>query len=146
MDETNPLEDSAERPNTQRQLAIFEVARRARGRTMPEIKRMLLKAFSRRRLPGPQETWLDAVASEASYGQPYIVDLPAAEAAARSLEDPGPQPGGTTGTGRPRARRRAAPDRNEGLAAVRAIVAGAIALTAAAAVVMIIRAGRRPGP
>jgi hypothetical protein len=69
-----------ERSNVQRQMAIFEVARRARGKSLPEIRQMLRDAFARRRLPNPPGTWTEAVASEAASGRPYIVDLPAAVA------------------------------------------------------------------
>jgi hypothetical protein len=165
MAETNP----AAQRNVQRQLAIFEVASRARGKSMAEIKQMLREAFARRRLPGQPGTWLDSVASEASYGEPYIVDLSAAETADSMEQAPDARvhrslawrrqlwqlAGRSAGAGRPddpaqpgrragRARRRAVPITNEGLAAVRAIVAGAIALTAALAVVMAVRmVGRR---
>lgn len=67
--------------NVQRQLAIFDVVKRAPGKSLSEIKGMLAKAFAERgltRQPGP---WLDAVASDASLGKTYIVDLPAAVAA-----------------------------------------------------------------
>lgn len=77
--------------NVQRQLAIFDVARKAHGRSLPEIKKMLTDAFARRglsRQPGP---WLDAVASEALYGEPYIVDLPAAVAADTEVNAADPQ-------------------------------------------------------
>jgi len=76
--------------NVQRQLAIFDVVRRARGKTSTEIKRMLAKAFAERGLakqPGP---WMDAVASEAAYGKTYIVDLPAAVAAESITTAPDP--------------------------------------------------------
>ncbi|NKX49647.1 hypothetical protein HER39_03450 [Arthrobacter deserti] len=133
MDQNSPVQ----RQNVQRQLAIVEVARRARGRSMPEIKQMLMEAFARRRLPGPQGTWLDAVAAEASYGKAYIVDLVSARTARRVL------PGGTGRTDG----RRAGAGPDEGLAAVRAIVAGAVGLTLAVTAVMVIRAARRPpGP
>ena len=67
--------------NVQRQLAIFDVVRRARGKTLSEVKAMLTEAFAERGLSRQPEPWLDAVAAEASYGKPYIVDLPAAVAA-----------------------------------------------------------------
>lgn len=67
--------------NVQRQLAIFDVVRRARGKTLSEVKAMLTNAFAERGLSRQPEPWLDAVAAEASYGKPYIVDLPAAVAA-----------------------------------------------------------------
>jgi len=64
--------------NVQRQRAIFEVARRSRGKTMTEVKAMLTKAFAERGLSRQPGTWLDAVASDAVYGKPYIINLPAA--------------------------------------------------------------------
>ncbi len=67
--------------NVQRQLAIFDVVRRAPGKTLSEVKAMLTEAFADRGLPRQPGPWLDAVASEASAGKPYIVDLPAAVAA-----------------------------------------------------------------
>ena len=67
--------------NVQRQLAIFDVVRRAPGKTLSEVKAMLTKAFAERGLSRQPEPWLDAVAAEASYGKPYLVDLPAAVAA-----------------------------------------------------------------
>jgi hypothetical protein len=80
-----------ERSNVQRQLAIFEVARRARGKSLPEIRQMLRDAFARRRLPNPPGTWTEAVASEAASGRPYIVDLPAAVAVEGAV--PAAEPG-----------------------------------------------------
>src|SRR4051794_6445466 len=147
MEETNP---TATR-NVRRQLAIFEVAKRARGKSMAEIRQMLRQAFARHRVPSPPEPWMESVASEASYGEPYIVDLPAAQAADSMVEAPDAQVHGSlagrrqlwpvtgrgggagrrpdepaqAGRGTRRGRRRAVPITNEGLAAVRAIVAGA---------------------
>ncbi|WP_262103544.1 hypothetical protein [Arthrobacter sp. Marseille-P9274] len=87
MVEKKPME----RSNVQRQLAIFEVARRARGKSLPEIRQMLRDAFARRRLPNPPGTWTEAVASEAASGRPYIVDLPAAVAVEGAV--PAAEPG-----------------------------------------------------
>lgn len=157
MAETNPTEPR----NVQRQLAIFEVAKRARGKSIAEIRQMLREAFARRRVPSPPGPWLDSVAAEASYGEPYIVDLSAAEAADSREQAPDARvhrslawrrqlwqmAGRSAGAGRRpddpaqpgRSRRREVPLTNEGLAAVRVIVAGAMALTAALAVVMAVR-------
>ncbi|GAA5189729.1 hypothetical protein GCM10023346_05140 [Arthrobacter gyeryongensis] len=77
--------------NVQRQLAIFDVVRRARGKSLPQIKAMLTKAFTERGLSRQPGAWLDAVASEAAYGKPYIVDLPAAVAANSIAAAPDPQ-------------------------------------------------------
>jgi hypothetical protein len=76
--------------NVQRQLAIFDVVRRAPGKTLAEIKAMLAKAFAERGLPRQPAVWLDAVASEAAYGKSYIVDLPAAVAADSITSAPDP--------------------------------------------------------
>lgn len=76
--------------NVQRQLAIFDVVRRAPGKTLAEVKAMLTKAFAERGLPRQPELWLDAVASEAAYGKPYIVDLPSAVAADSITSAPDP--------------------------------------------------------
>lgn len=75
----------------QQQLAIFDVVRRARGKTLAEVKTMLTKAFAERGLPRQPALWLDAVASEAAYGKPYIVDLPAAVAADSITSAPDPK-------------------------------------------------------
>jgi hypothetical protein len=164
MDETTP----ENRHNVQRQLAIFEVARQARGKNITEIKQMLREAFARRRLTAPPGTWLESVASEASYGKPYIVDLDSAETATtvapapdaivqQSLQQrlrlrmPRRRPAGAgrhsaapEQTGAAGTRRRAASGTDENLAAVRALVAGAVALTLAAAAVMLVRSRRHP--
>jgi hypothetical protein len=76
--------------NVQRQLAIFDVVRRASGKTLAEVKAMLRKAFAERGLSRHPELWLDAVASEAAYGKPYIVDLPSAVAADSITSAPDP--------------------------------------------------------
>jgi hypothetical protein len=67
--------------NVQRQLAIFDVVKRAPGKSLSEIKAMLSKAFAERGLTRQPRPWLDAVASDAALGKTYIVDLPAAVAA-----------------------------------------------------------------
>lgn len=76
--------------NVQRQLAIFDVVRRAPGKSLLEVKSMLTKAFAERGLSRQPGTWLDAVASAATYGKPYIVDLPAAVAADSITTAPDP--------------------------------------------------------
>ncbi|MDQ0754654.1 hypothetical protein [Arthrobacter sp. B3I4] len=75
----------------QQQLAIFDVVRRARGKSLAEVKTMLTKAFADRGLPRQPDLWVDAVASEAAYGKPYIVDLPAAVAADSITNAPDPK-------------------------------------------------------
>lgn len=84
---TDPVEqdpsakDPAADEKVQLQLAIFEVTQVARGKSLGEIQQMLRAAFSRRGVEPPSGIWLDSVASAAFYGEPYIVDLPAAVAA-----------------------------------------------------------------
>lgn len=77
--------------NVQRQLAIFDVVRRARGKTLAEVKSMLVKAFAERGLSRQPAVWVDAVASEAAYGKSYIVDLPSAVAADSITNAPDPR-------------------------------------------------------
>jgi hypothetical protein len=73
--------DPGEDSKVQLQLAIFDVTRNAKGKNQDEIRDMLRTEFSRRGIASPPATWLDSVASSAYYGEPYIVDLPAAVAA-----------------------------------------------------------------
>ena len=73
--------DPGEDWKMQLQLAIFDVAPKAEGKNEDEIRDMLLAEFRRRGIESPPGTWLDSVASSAFYGEPYIVDLPAAVAA-----------------------------------------------------------------
>ncbi len=155
MDNTEPVQPG----NVQRQLAIFNIVRRAQGRSMAEIQQMLRDAFARRRLPIPSGTWLDAVATEASYGKPYIVDLPSAVAADKIMAAPDPnveeylqlrrrlrasetsssQRSGRTGSAAPRFRLAAATGRLNN-AAARRTLATAIALALAVAATAIVRA------
>ncbi|WP_284976802.1 hypothetical protein [Arthrobacter sp. efr-133-TYG-104] len=65
----------------QLQLAIFDVAKGAQGKSLETIMASRRSAFAARGVKSPPTTWLEAVASSASYGTPYIVDLPAAVAA-----------------------------------------------------------------
>jgi hypothetical protein len=80
--------DPGEDWKMQLQLAIFDVAPNAEGKNEDEIRDMLLAEFRRRGIESPPGTWLDSVASSAFYGEPYIVDLPAAVAA--DLVEPAP--------------------------------------------------------
>jgi hypothetical protein len=73
------------------QSVIFEVTREAEGRSLPEIRDMLESGFSRSGVTAPTNTWLDAVASAAFYGEPYIIDLPAALAADTAVTAPNPE-------------------------------------------------------
>ncbi|GGH92772.1 hypothetical protein ACFFGR_06740 [Arthrobacter liuii] len=73
--------DPAADEKLQLQLAIFEVTRDAEGKGLDEIRVLLLSEFSRRGIKAPPGTWVESVASSAFYGEPYIVDLPAAVAA-----------------------------------------------------------------
>ena len=70
------------------QLAIFEVTRDAGGKGLSEIQEMLLAAFARHGVEPPPGTWVESVASSAFYGEPYIVDLPAAVAADEMVPAP----------------------------------------------------------
>lgn len=72
------------------QLAIFDVSRDAGGRSLEEIRDMLLAAFAARGVAAPPATWVESVASSAFYGEPYIIDYPTA-VAADNLE-PAPNP------------------------------------------------------
>ncbi|BCW76646.1 hypothetical protein [Arthrobacter sp. NicSoilB11] len=64
------------------QLAIFDVTRRgATGKSLEEIREMLLTAFTARDVAPPPFTWVESVASSAFYGEPYIIDYPTAIAA-----------------------------------------------------------------
>ncbi|MCX6500503.1 MAG: hypothetical protein NTU93_17165 [Arthrobacter sp.] len=72
-------------------MAIFDVVKRAPGKSLAEIKAMLSQAFAERGLTRQPGTWLDAVASDAAFGKTYIVDLPAAVAADSIETAPDPQ-------------------------------------------------------
>jgi hypothetical protein len=155
VDNTEPVQPG----NVQRQLVIFNIVRRARGRSMAEIQQMLRDAFARRRLPIPSGTWLDAVATEAAYGKPYLVDLPSAVAADNIMTAPDPeveedlqrrrrlrasetspsQQPGRTGNAAPRSRASAA-TRRLNSATARLTVATAIALALAIAATASVRA------
>jgi hypothetical protein len=73
------------------QSVIFEVTREAKGRSMPEIRDMLQAGFSRSGVTAPTNTWLEAVASTAFYGESYIIDIPAALAADTAVAAPNPE-------------------------------------------------------
>jgi hypothetical protein len=155
VDNTEPVQPG----NVQRQLAIFNIVKRAQGRSMAEIQQMLRDAFARRRLSIPSGTWLDAVATEASYGKPYLVDLPSAVAADNIMAAPDPQveedlqlrrrlrasetsPSqrpGRTGNAAPRSRVAAATRRLNN-ATARRTVATAVTLALAIAATAIVRA------
>lgn len=70
------------------QVAIFEVTRQVEGKSLPGIRDMLRAEFARRGVQPPTPMWLDAVASAAFHGEPYIIDLPAALAAERAVPAP----------------------------------------------------------
>lgn len=70
------------------QAAIFEVTRKADGSSLPGIKDRLQTEFARRGVQAPTPMWLDAVASAAFHGEPYIIDLPAALAAEAAVPAP----------------------------------------------------------
>ncbi|WP_285244868.1 hypothetical protein [Pseudarthrobacter sp. fls2-241-R2A-127] len=64
------------------QLAIFDVTRRgATGKSLEEIREMLMAAFAARNVAPPPFTWVESAASSAFYGEPYIIDYPTAIAA-----------------------------------------------------------------
>jgi len=79
--EDSSAKDPMADEKVQLQLAIFEVTRDAEGKSLDEIREMLLGAFSRHGVAPPPGTWVESVASSAFYGEPYIVDLSAAVAA-----------------------------------------------------------------
>ena len=70
------------------QMAIFEVTRDAQGKSPQEILQRLRSAFADHGVQTPPGTWLESVASAAFYGEPYIIDLPAAVAADNILPAP----------------------------------------------------------
>ena len=72
----------------QLQSAIFEVTRDAEGKSLGNILELLRSAFARRGVEAPPNTWLESVASAAFYGEPYIIDLPAALAAEGAVPAP----------------------------------------------------------
>lgn len=169
MTETNP----PQRNKVQLQLAIFEATRAAPGKTMAEIHEILRAAFTRRGLPSPPGPWLDAVASEAFYGKPYILDLPTAVTADGAVAAPDPQvqqtlagrrllrqaealpaadehparAGADTGNS-PGIRRTpcAVPAPGARLAAIGRIVTGALVLSLAAWAIIAVRMARQPLP
>ncbi|WP_285247676.1 MULTISPECIES: hypothetical protein [unclassified Pseudarthrobacter] len=72
----------------QLQLAIFGVTKDAQGKSLQEILQRLRSAFADHGVQTPPGTWLESVASSAFYGEPYIIDLPAALAADSTLPAP----------------------------------------------------------
>jgi hypothetical protein len=73
--------DPAADVKLQLQLAIFDVTKDAQGKSLEEILQRLRSAFAAHGVRTPPGTWLESVASSAFYGEPYIIDLPAAIAA-----------------------------------------------------------------
>jgi len=63
------------------QTSIFEATRGAKGLPLEEILQRLRAAFATRGVKAPPLTWLEAVASSAVYGEPYIIGFPSAIAA-----------------------------------------------------------------
>lgn len=55
------------------QLAVFEVAKTARGEPVHEVRRKLAEAIIGMRVTPPSGLWLDAAATSASLGYPYII-------------------------------------------------------------------------
>jgi len=72
----------------QLQQAIFEVTRDAQGRSLEDILESLRSAFADHGVEAPPNTWLESVASSAFYGEPYIIDFPAAIAADDAVSAP----------------------------------------------------------
>ena len=81
MGSTSGSRDRAWDDKVRLQLAIFEVTGDAGGKSLGEIRELLLAAFARQGVEPPPGTWVESVASSAFYGEPYIVDLSAAVAA-----------------------------------------------------------------
>ncbi|MBG6226467.1 hypothetical protein IWX63_003066 [Arthrobacter sp. CAN_A2] len=55
------------------QSAIFAVAARSKGREVEDVKRMLQEEFDHRQVTPQAGPWLDAVATSAAIGKPYII-------------------------------------------------------------------------
>lgn len=75
----------------QLQLAIFEVSKDSKGRSLDEIITRLRAAFEAHGVDEPPFTWLESVASSAYYGEPYIIDFPTALAADDAVSAPNEQ-------------------------------------------------------
>lgn len=73
--------DSGAEVRVQLQTAIFEVSKNSKGQSLDEILEKLRSAFAAHGVQEPPATWLEAVASSAVYGEPYIIDFPSAIAA-----------------------------------------------------------------
>lgn len=72
----------------QLQTAIFEVSKNSKGQSLEEILEKLRSAFAAHGVQEPPATWLEAVASSAFYGEPYIIDFPSAIAADDAVPAP----------------------------------------------------------
>lgn len=71
------------------QLVIFEIAAHARGDSVEHTRQMLAAEISRRNLTPPSGLWVDAAATSAALGKPYIISNEArweAEAALRRCQ------------------------------------------------------------
>ncbi|WP_445153789.1 hypothetical protein ACTWLI_10385 [Arthrobacter sp. Hor0625] len=73
--------DPAAEVKLQLQLAIFEVSKDSKGKSLSEIVENLRTVFAAHGVQEPPITWLESVASSAFYGEPYIIDYPTAVAA-----------------------------------------------------------------
>ncbi|MGN7200476.1 hypothetical protein [Arthrobacter sp. SAFR-044] len=80
--------DPAAEAKLRLQLAIFDVTNNAKGKSLHEILESLRSAFATQGVETPPATWLESVASSAYYGEPYIIDLPAAIAADDAVSAP----------------------------------------------------------
>lgn len=71
------------------QLAIFDVAAHAKGKSVDHARHMLAAEIDRRNLTPPSGLWVDAAATSAALGKPYIISNEArweAEAALRPCQ------------------------------------------------------------
>ncbi|KRE79774.1 hypothetical protein [Arthrobacter sp. Soil763] len=80
--------DPAADVKLQLQLAIFEVSKDSKGKSLGEITESLRSAIASRGVEEPPLTWLESVASSAFYGEPYIIDFPTAVAADAAVPAP----------------------------------------------------------
>lgn len=72
------------------QLAIFDVVAHAKGESVEHVRQMLAAEVSRRNLTPPSGLWIDAAATSAALGKPYIISNEArweAEAVLRRHQD-----------------------------------------------------------
>lgn len=80
-DSSAAVNDPGADVRVQLQTAIFEVSKNSKGQSLDVILEKLRSAFAAHGVQEPPATWLEAVASSAFYGEPYIIDFPSAIAA-----------------------------------------------------------------